>query len=322
MTEGSPNVVDLIRERRHQPGHQHAAGPRRAGRRLRDPRGGDPPRHPLHHHPGRRLGGRAGDRAGPPGGAGGAAGPARPGWRPVPSLATRSAGGRRGSRRSAPTRCLVLAQRRRRGGRAGPVLHAAGRPRAGRAYLPRALSAAWADAAEIAFLLDVRGDRHQRPGGGRAGRAAGPAGPRLRARDGPALLVGGGIGAAILPWLVRDPAGGADVGPCSASASAAQAVCAALIDTEATVVLEPTLVTEPLARLLPFAGTVYACGPDPMLQAVAALCAEHAVRLPAGDGGAHGLRLRRLLRLRGARSTASGSGSASRGRCWRQGGSC
>ena len=41
--------------------------------------------------------------------------------------------------------------------------------------------------------------------------------------------------------------------------------------------LEPVLVTEPLARLLPAAATVYACGPDPMLQAVAALCAEHDV---------------------------------------------
>jgi dihydroorotate dehydrogenase electron transfer subunit len=42
-------------------------------------------------------------------------------------------------------------------------------------------------------------------------------------------------------------------------------------------VTEPTLVTEPLARLMPFQGTVYACGPDPMLHAVAALCAEHGV---------------------------------------------
>ena len=55
------------------------------------------------------------------------------------------------------------------------------------------------------------------------------------------------------------------------------AVCAALVDPEATVVLDPVVVTEPLARLMPFAGTVYACGPDPMLHAVAALCAEHDV---------------------------------------------
>jgi NAD(P)H-flavin reductase len=53
------------------------------------------------------------------------------------------------------------------------------------------------------------------------------------------------------------------------------AVCAPLVDPEATVVLEPTFVTEPLARLLPSAASVYACGPDPMLNAVAALCAEH-----------------------------------------------
>jgi NAD(P)H-flavin reductase len=36
-------------------------------------------------------------------------------------------------------------------------------------------------------------------------------------------------------------------------------------------------VTEPLARLLPADACVYACGPDPMLRAVAALCAEHGV---------------------------------------------
>ena len=48
------------------------------------------------------------------------------------------------------------------------------------AYLPRALSAAWADAAEIAFLLDVRGAGTARAGRGRAGVRAGAAGPRLR----------------------------------------------------------------------------------------------------------------------------------------------
>src|SRR5919198_787561 len=93
---------------------------------------------------------------------------------------------------------------------------------------------------------------------------------------GPALLVGGGIGAAILPWLARVLP---DVRTLLGFRTRAHAVCAALIDPDATVVIEPTLVTEPLARILPgFGGTVYACGPDAMLRAVAALAAEHGVR--------------------------------------------
>jgi dihydroorotate dehydrogenase electron transfer subunit len=143
------------------------------------------------------------------------------------------------------------------------------------AYLPRALSAAWADERELAFLVEQRG------AGTRALVAAaeielvGPLGQGFRLDEGPALLVGGGIGAAILPWLAR-------LMPGRSSAlvgfrEQAQAVCAALIEAETEVALEPVLVTQPLAERLPFAGTVYACGPDPMLQAVAALCAEHDV---------------------------------------------
>ena len=148
-------------------------------------------------------------------------------------------------------------------------------PEPAAAYLPRALSAAWADEREIAFLLDVRG-----PGTGSLVTAGevellGPLGTGFDLRPGASLLVGGGIGAAILPWLVRllDPAPRVVLG----FRSERHAVCAALVDPEATVVLDPVFVTEPLARLMPFAGTVYACGPDPMLHAVAALCAEHDV---------------------------------------------
>jgi NAD(P)H-flavin reductase len=74
-------------------------------------------------------------------------------------------------------------------------------------------------------------------------------------------------------------------------------VCAGLVDPDATVVIEPELVTEPLARLLPgFDGTVYACGPDGMLGAVAALAAEHGVAcqlameaaMACGFGACHG----------------------------------
>ena len=143
------------------------------------------------------------------------------------------------------------------------------------AYLPRALSAAWADAGEIAFLLDVRGAGTAALAGAAQVSVLGPLGHGFELRDGPAILVGGGIGAAILPWLVRDLPG--PVTTLLGFREQRHAVCAALIDADATVVLEPTYVTEPLARLLPADATVYACGPDPMLHAVAALCAEHAV---------------------------------------------
>jgi dihydroorotate dehydrogenase electron transfer subunit len=143
------------------------------------------------------------------------------------------------------------------------------------AYLPRALSAAWADDAEIAFLLDVRGRGTQALAAAARVSLLGPLGTGFDLRPGPAILVGGGIGAAILPWLVRELPG--PVTTLLGFREQRHAVCSALIDPDATVVLEPTLVTEPLARLLPTDATVYACGPDPMLHAVAALCAEHGV---------------------------------------------
>jgi len=146
-------------------------------------------------------------------------------------------------------------------------------PEPAMAYLPRALSAAWADEREVAFLLDVRGAGTSALATAANVAVLGPLGTGFPATSGAAILVGGGIGAAILPWLVRTLPG--PVTTVLGFREAQHAVCAPLIDPEATVVLEPTLVTEPLARLLPFDGTVHACGPDPMLHAVAALCAEH-----------------------------------------------
>ncbi len=152
-------------------------------------------------------------------------------------------------------------------------------PQPADAYLPRALSAAWADDHEIAFLLDVRGPGTRALTTARAVTLVGPFGRGFEIADGPAILVGGGIGAAILPWLRHRIAATSPHAPVTVLGfrTAAHAVCAALVDPDATVVLDPVVVTEPLHRLLPFDGTVYACGPDPMLQAVAALCAEHDV---------------------------------------------
>jgi dihydroorotate dehydrogenase electron transfer subunit len=145
------------------------------------------------------------------------------------------------------------------------------------AYLPRAVSAAWADERELAFLLDVRGAGTRALAAARSVSVLGPLGVGFREAPGDSILVGGGIGAAILPWLHRRLTPEAAVRTVLGFRSRGQAVCAALVDPDATVVVEPVLVTEPLARLLPARATVYACGPDPMLRAVAALCAEHDV---------------------------------------------
>jgi NAD(P)H-flavin reductase len=150
-------------------------------------------------------------------------------------------------------------------------------PQPAGAYLPRAVSAAWAGDGEIAFLLDLRGEGTRALAAARSVSVLGPLGQGFEPASGDAILVGGGIGAAILPWLHRRLAPRGPVRTVLGFRTSAHAVCAALIDPEATVVLDPVLVTEPLARLLPARATVYACGPDRMLQAVAALCAEHDV---------------------------------------------
>ena len=101
------------------------------------------------------------------------------------------------------------------------------------------------------------------------------------------LLVGGGIGIAPLPYL-SEALGGP---PALLGFRTERHAEAAALVPNAEVVLEPTLVTE----LLPDdPGDVLACGPEPMLEAVARARARRAARL----GGADGLRLRRLLRLR------------------------
>jgi dihydroorotate dehydrogenase electron transfer subunit len=150
-------------------------------------------------------------------------------------------------------------------------------PAPAEAYLPRAVSAAWAGDGEIAFLLDVRGAGTRALTEAATVSALGPLGHGFELVSGPSILVGGGIGAAILPWLRRRLAPRGDVRTVLGFRSAAHAACAGLVDPDATVVIDPVLVTEPLARLLPADATVYACGPDRMLEAVAALCAEHDV---------------------------------------------
>ena len=156
--------------------------------------------------------------------------------------------------------------------------------------LPRAFSLCLAPRGELAFLIDPVGP------GTTSARARSSAATRspCSARSGTAsastcrrpLLVGGGIGIAPLPYLSealeRPPA-------VLGFRSALHADAAALVP-NAEVVIDPVLVTE----VMPTDRDVLACGPEPMLEAVRALVPARAARL----GGADGVRLRRLLRLR------------------------
>ena len=305
----------------HQPDHQHAARTRRPQRRLRDPRGRHPPPHPLHHHAGGRVGGGAGDRTGPQRRPDRAAGPAPPGGGGddmPPDLGRRTLAVMRVETvgayallvlettaaipacpasssccRRCPSRPTATCHVRSR--RPGPTSTRSRSCWTCAGPAPRR----WQRAAEVSLL--------------------GPLGHGFELRDGPAILVGGGIGAAILPWLVRRLTG--PVTTLLGFRDEAHAVCAALIDADATVVLEPTYVTEPLHRLLPADACVYACGPGRRCCRRWPRCAPSMARpaswrwrrrWPAGSAPATAAR---------CASTASGSGSASRARCWTRGGS-
>ena len=132
--------------------------------------------------------------------------------------------------------------------------------------LPRPMSLCLAPPGELAFLIDPVG-----PGTRALAELApaeriavfGPLGRSFRLEAPRPLLVGGGIGVAPFPFLShalgRPPA-------LLGFRSAWHAQAAALVP-NADVVVEPTLVTE----RLPPGRNVFACGPAPMLRAVAAL---------------------------------------------------
>jgi dihydroorotate dehydrogenase electron transfer subunit len=133
--------------------------------------------------------------------------------------------------------------------------------------LPRALSLCLAPPGELAFLVDVVGP-------GTAALCAvepgdrihvfGPLGNGFRLDVERPLLVGGGIGMAPLPYLAerigRPPV-------VLGFRSDAHAEAAALLP-GATVVVDPVLVTDVLEPGF----DVLACGPEPMLHAVAQRC--------------------------------------------------
>jgi NAD(P)H-flavin reductase len=133
--------------------------------------------------------------------------------------------------------------------------------------LPRPMSLCLAPPRELAFLIDPvgRGTRalaHVLPG--ERVPVLGPLGNGFRLDVARPLLVGGGIGVAPLPYLSerlgRPPA-------LLGFRSAWHAEAAALVP-GADVVIDPVLVTD----ALPPGRDVLACGPEPMLRALARLC--------------------------------------------------
>jgi NAD(P)H-flavin reductase len=135
--------------------------------------------------------------------------------------------------------------------------------------LPRPMSLCLAPRGELAFLLDPIGPGTQalaelEPGDSIA--VFGPLGNGFRLDVARPLLVGGGIGIAPLPYLAealeRPPA-------VLGFRSEHHAEAAALLP-NAEVVIDPVLVTD----VMPTDRNVLACGPEPMLEAVRALCPD------------------------------------------------
>jgi dihydroorotate dehydrogenase electron transfer subunit len=153
--------------------------------------------------------------------------------------------------------------------------------------LPRALTLCLAPKGELAFLIDPVG-----PGtvalceleAGDTIAVFGPLGNGFRLDVDRPLLVGGGIGIAPLPYLaeaLRFP-------PAVLGFRTEHHAAAAALLPGADVAVDPTLVTE----LIPAGHDVFACGPEPMLHAVGAMCpgAQLACEAPmaCGYGGCYG----------------------------------
>ena len=134
--------------------------------------------------------------------------------------------------------------------------------------LPRPFSLCLAPPGELAFLVDPIGPGTEALCRLRAGDEIGVLGPLGRGYrldvERP-LLVGGGIGIAPLPYLAQQL--GVSPPVLLGFRSAEHAEAAALLP-GAEVVVDPVLVTDVLLE----AYDVLACGPEPMLRAVAALC--------------------------------------------------
>ena len=334
LGEGSPNVVDLHRPRRRRPRDQHPDRHRGALGRLRDPPRRRRPGHPVHHDGVGRHGGHARDRRRPrrqpPGGVASGAAPQRS---VTPADGTvRRARMIAGGRTLAPIgRRLAEVTAHRRVGAYdivscdnpdGPdpdpgqfyMLAAAerwGGAEDERPFLPRAFSVLRRQPdGTLDFLLEDVGPGTGRlcalrPGDGLW--ILGPLGNGFApARDGRRpVLAGGGVG--IAPLAILSDVLGAEAlvllgfrdGP---HAEGAALIPGARVATDDGSAGHQGLVTDLLRAELgrdPHA-EVYACGPPPMLEAVRALCARARRTGPARAGVGHGVRVRRVLRVRGS----------------------
>jgi dihydroorotate dehydrogenase electron transfer subunit len=166
--------------------------------------------------------------------------------------------------------------------------------------LPRPMSLCLAPPGELGFLFEPIG-----PGTralaellpGDSIHVLGPLGNGFDLDVARPLLVGGGIGVAPLPYLSQRLGGP----PALLGFRTAHHAAAATLVANAEIVLEPTLVTEALPE---DPGHVLACGPEPMLEAVAQLAPEAQLAWEApmacGYGACYGCaveidgRLRRL----------------------------
>lgn len=154
--------------------------------------------------------------------------------------------------------------------------------------LPRPMSLCQAPPGELAFLIDPIGPGTRAIAALRAGERIHVFGPLGRGFDLDVerpLLVAGGIGIAPMPYL-SEALGGAPA--ILGFRNGRQAEAARLLP-GAEVVVEPTLVTE----LLPDdPGDVFACGPEPMLEAVRRLVPDAQLaweaRMACGYGACFG----------------------------------
>jgi dihydroorotate dehydrogenase electron transfer subunit len=139
--------------------------------------------------------------------------------------------------------------------------------------LPRPMSLCQAPPGELAFLLEGVGPGTRALAATERGEELnvyGPLGNGYRLDVERPLLVGGGIGVAPFPYLSEQlGAPRAILG----FRSDRHAEAAALVP-NAEIVVEPTLVTEPLRDLVTDCYKVLACGPEPMLEAVRAIAPD------------------------------------------------
>ncbi len=139
--------------------------------------------------------------------------------------------------------------------------------------LPRPMSLCQAPPGELSFLLEAVGPGTRALAGVEPGdelHVFGPLGNGYRLVVEKALLVGGGIGVAPFAYLSEQLGNPKAI---LGFRSDRHAEAAALVP-NAEVVVEPTLVTEPLSDLVTDRYKVFACGPEPMLEAVRELAPD------------------------------------------------